>query len=1293
MRREPAHLVVVRNPFDRRDRDERLIAVASAPTIEALVGEYLPAGSAEGVALVVSINGECLPREAWAQRTLAAGEQMVVMPVLQGGDDGMLGMVLSIGLMIVAPYIGVAMYGAMGGTFVMANAGLMASMISAGVGLLGSALIGALTAPDKPQLPAAAASSPGSYDSSPSYAWQPVTTQEPGGVVARAYGTVKLHGNIIAGYIEATGDTGREQTAHLLIDLGMGPYAALRDFKINGQPLNFYSGVTLIERRGQLNQEVIPTFNDTRLTRGIGAKVVNGAPVTRNTVGSDFDALEIVISFPLGLYYANDTGGMSSLSVQYTVEISADGGASWAPVARTPRTESAVVLSTTGQWTLGSWSSDEGGSYWHQLSVGSSVRTDHYEGELVSDGWSPASVWRWIETTTSTTIYTEVLDSITTSGASQQPIRKTFRADGLTRGISYQVRVINQSADQTDNRHGDDLYLAEINEVLYDDFEYPRTVLVAIKALATDQISGGMQFECIGDTAIVRVWNGSAWAAEFSRSPAWICWDALTQPVLDNNLNVLRYDGMDPARLDLPAFWGWAQWCAVAVPIAGGTEPRCLFDGIFDTPTSAWDAALEIAASARAVLLLRGTTVTVVWDCARTLPAQVFSVGNTSVNSFSETFLPMADRAGAIEVDFMNAEQGHERDKLTVVNAGVVEAAAQRVQFSNRGIRRTTQAWREAMIRLKKNELLRRCASLGVDIDSIACTVGDLIWVQDDVTQWGEGGRIVSGTATTLLLDKSILLAAGKSYEVVLRLADDTIVTRPISTAPGSVSSITVGSAFPALPTAYDVWAVGEAGRAVKPFLVTDIRRDGEQRATLSLIEYNASLYGVDSGIPTVPTPNLSAALATPVINNLRAEEVMERSADGVIVVHLDLYYDIAVAYRAVAYCAGTRIGESATGKIRYANVTSGATYTVSVRPLWLTGEGPPASWQSLTRTVVGKSALPANVAQLSIAGTVLSWPTVADIDLAGYRLRFHYGQNFDWGTAVALHTGLLIAAPFDLLVRPAGVVTLMIKAVDTSGNESPASANIVTDLGDAPIANVVETLALDPTYPGTLTGCSVIGGDLVANVLDAFYGTDDQSYYGADTVPFYDVSAYAQMVYVSQDLVIGSALAGSMATLAMTTQGADLQVEYRFAGPGSFYGRNDDAFYGPDAEAFFDAAGGWLPWPGQIQVANDIYALRITLGAGAVQGKIMTLALIIDAPDMVEEISDLVIAAAGTVIPYTKPFTSLKSIQATLQANASGAETIEINKASPLAPSAKAYTSAHTAVAGASADFTLKGY
>lgn len=1062
------HLIVVRNPFDRRIRDERMLPLDSATSVAEILAANLPLS----VNLSVAIDGELITREEWESRTLKPGEQMVVMPVLHDGDT--IAIVAMVAVAVVAPYAAAALNTSLGMGLAAGSIGM--GLLTAGVGMVGSMIVGGLMAPQKPNLPARGLQS---YDNSPAYSWSPATTQQPGGPVARAYGRHKLYGNIIAGYISNSGSTGQDQTAHLLIDLGTGPYNLLYDFKINDQPVGNYAGVTVTTRMGNVDQDIIPAFNDTRATHAIGAKVVLGTPITRATIGSDYDALEILLLCPNGLWYANDAGGMDTLSISVSVELSADGGATWRHVAVEPHT---IITVAPGYWSYGYWARPaDDYPTWVESGQGSSIQSDHTEGELYS-----GSNWmRWSWQAIPTNVATAVNNAIQLSGNTQQPIRRQISVGNLTRGTRYQVRVTNLSADQTTSRYGDDVYLAELNEVMYDDFQYPRTVLVAVDALATNQLSGSIKFSCMADAAIVRVWNGAAWSSVWSNNPAWITWDILTQPVLDNSLAVARYDGLDPSRLDLAAFYTWAQFCDTLVPDGkGGTEKRCEWDGVFDTPTSAWDAALEVCGTARAQLVIRGTTITVVVDDTRATPAQLFTVGNTSVNSFTETWLPMQDRAASIEVNYTNAEQDYARDTLTVVNTEISEATAQRSTLGQRGVTRTSQAWREANFRLKRNELLKRSAGISVDIDALACTVGDLIWVQNDVTRWGVGGRAASGSTTTkLMLDQSVTLESGKTYEVRLRLSDDTLVTRTITTAAGTVTAVDVSVAFPSAPALYDVYAIGETSKAAKEFIVLDIQRDGNQRAKLALLEYNASLYGLDSGIPALPTIDISGNIVTaglplplPAVSNVRYVEVMELAAGGVIVVHLDIYFDMAEAHHVAVYESGQLVGEHAS-KVRRSNVTSGRDYEFSLRPFGFLGESPSAAWKSASHYVIGKLTPPLDVSGFVATrngnSLYFNWTANAELDVAGYEIRL----GASWDTAVVVgrtsRNALVTASP------QGG--TFLIKAYDTCTpvpNYSVTAAQCILAANDD--INVVLTDD-DATYgwPGTLTNMVEVGAVL----------------------------------------------------------------------------------------------------------------------------------------------------------------------------------------------------------------------
>lgn len=347
---------------------------------------------------------------------------------------------------------------------------------------------------------------------------------------------------------------------------------------------------------------------------------------------------------------------------------------------------------------------------------------------------------------------------------------------------------------------------------------------------------------------------------------------------------------------------------------------------------------------------------------------------------------------------------------------------------------------------------------------------------------------------------------------------------------------------------------------------------------------------------------------------------------------------------------------------------------------------------------VIGKTEPPPDIQNLSISGAILTWSLPRRVpDLAGFVFRFHYGVNLDWNSAAPLHDGIVTENPWEPKTRPGGVVTIMGKAIDTTGNMSNASANIVMNLGDPPVANIVEQWDFEalgwPYASGEQSGWSLVSGDPSANALDSLYGTDDQSFYGADNDSFFDVVAYGRMTYVTPEISAGAALAGSIMTLVFQAAGDDIRIEYRLSGPGSVYEADNSSFYGPDADPFYGQPGGWQPWPGQLVAANEVYQFRVSIGASTERGILQGLAVTIDAPDIEEAIADVMVSAVGTAIPYSKPFRSIKTVQATLQANGSGAETVEVDKSTPLAPFIKAFNSAHTAVSGATADIVLRGY
>jgi len=499
--------------------------------------------------------------------------------------------------------------------------------------------------------------------------------------------------------------------------------------------------------------------------------------------------------------------------------------------------------------------------------------------------------------------------------------------------------------------------------------------------------------------------------------------------------------------------------------------------------------------------------------------------------------------------------------------------------------------------------------------------------------------------------------------------------------------------------TAYDVelfdtidLTLSTYGWAAKTFMVLGRQWTSDAQLMLTLKETTAAITQMDAGFDpqgfasntNLPEPWDVASVGALTIASGTAQLLVQNDgtvvsrmkvswtqvADAAVVQHGHVDVRFRQSDSTGAWTVLTVTGDET--QVITSDVLDGAYYVVQARARTTVGI---SDWNTqVQHRIIGKTEPPANITAFSISGDTLNWTAVADVDLWGYLLRFNYGSNFTWATATPMHVGVITESPYVMVTRPSGAVTIMIKAIDTTGNESLNAAAVATNLADPDIVNVVEQVDFDALgYTGTLTNCTVVGGNVVA--------TSD----GA--------GGYLAMTYVTSEVVITAALAGSIGTLALTIAGDSLAIDYRLSGPGSFYEADATSFYGADADSFYGAPGPWIPWPGQIVMENDIYQFRVRLAAGATQGQITTMSLTVDAPDIVETVDDLAVGASGTTIPYSKPFTSILNVQVTLQTNGSGAETVEVDKTSPLAPVVHVYNSSHTGVSGACVDVTLKGY
>lgn len=167
-----------------------------------------------------------------------------------------------------------------------------------------------------------------------------------------------------------------------------------------------------------------------------------------------------------------------------------------------------------------------------------------------------------------------------------------------------------------------------------------------------------------------------------------------------------------------------------------------------------------------------------------------------------------------------------------------------------------------------------------------------------------------------------------------------------------------------------------------------------------------------------------------------------------------------------------------------------------------------PGLWSTLSHFVVGKTEPPPDVTLFSIEGGTLSWSPVVALDLAGYQVRFNYGQNAAWGTGTPLQTGLITESPWTPATLPPGQITLMVKAVDTSGNVSNAPATILAQLGDVIVDNLV--LSYDVKAAGFPAAANVLA-PLAAGRYAQYTLNDFDTFTRASTATYYDAAGTLQ--------------------------------------------------------------------------------------------------------------------------------------------------------------------------------------
>lgn len=946
-------LVIVRNPFDRSERDVRFISVHSRMGLAGFVQRYVPAPP-EGTELVYSINGRIA--ETLKKTKLCDGDCIVVVPkVAGGGDDSKNPLALLAGLALAALSFGVS-------TLFTGGSAWLGTIAAGAVMMVGGSLINSWFSADVPDTQMS------DRDKETSYQWgslQSVVGQ--GGALPLTYGTVRTAGTLIAQHIthSQNSDGTSDSYLNLLYTGGLGPVDEIGDIELNDTPVGNYNDVLVQTRLGENNQAVLTNFNEIYVdqfpqlalgyeTPGVTTIAVStelpytagqaAQYINRTLYCREHDRVDLEITFPLGLtyYYWDESKGdrgtwvsrasWVGLSIQYRK----DGGAwqdiySGTYVAETVRTQSFSI-----KWSLSlePTAGFSAGNYEFRAAVTNKEGTDFNTQEqylnrtIFSSLIQTSNAYQWATTATDGNAGNAVILSLSFA---QGLFYSGDSGEAESTWVNFRIEYQKEGADRWTTWHAnlhiegkiEKAFVRSYRLAINDDGRYLFRVAVTGKAGTTLRYINTVTFhqlthtltETLGRPGKVLVGISIKASDQLSGSSPRVTWvqrrnnifvyeNGIWMAKPANNPAWICYDmavqarviegtiqafGDKPSRIDLDAFKGWAAWNERTL----NNRPALQMNILVDEASDLWDWWNRIGLSSRGRVILKGTKISCVWDQPKD-PVQLFTMGNIEIDSLSGEFCSSSDRANAVEISFVDEDKKYERRQITVYSDSYneVEQIANTTSVFLYGITNYERAWREGHFRLLCNRYIRRTINFTADVDALACELGDVINVAHDVPMWGQSGRTLPGsTDSVLVLDREVVMVTGLTYAIMVRLVDVAGNEQIVTRSIINSGAASVITLETSLPQMPQDFAVYSVGQT--EILVKPFRVQGISRADDLKVSIKAVEY-----IPAVYTeasdiPEIDYTdLATFALMGLSLTETTATKQNGTVYAYLTAYWE-----------------------------------------------------------------------------------------------------------------------------------------------------------------------------------------------------------------------------------------------------------------------------------------------------------------------------------------------------------------------------------------------------------------
>ena len=800
-----------------------------------------------------------------------------------------------------------------------------------------------------------------------------------------------------------------------------------------------FTSFQVARRKGTQTQTHIAFFGGIQVEEAVNAEVTNSTPVTRSITNTNVDLVRVTLTIP-SLRIIEDDGDIVGNSVSIKIQVQYNGGG-----------------------------------------------------------------------------FTDVI-SDTISGKSSARYQRDYMVT-LDGAFPVDIRMVRVSADETSTRRSSSTFFQSYTEVINRKFRYPNSAVIGLQ-FDSRQFSSvpsrkylirGIKVKIpsnatvdttthLGRITYSGVWDGTFQAATWTNDPAWCLYDLLI-----NN----RYGaGVPEDTLDRYDFFAISQYCNTLVDDGkGGQEPRFSLNILINSRDEVYNVIQQLTAIFRGIAYYGSGSLVLLQD--KPTDAQyLLGPSNVVDGTFSYSGSSQKARHTVAVVAWQSydtrgdLEYEYVEDHAAVAKHGIIKKDIKAIGCYSQG-----QAHRLGKWTLLSEQNLTETCEFAVAIESgIILRPGMVVDIADPMRGGTRrSGRVSSATTTVITIDSdtdlSVNLAATPTLSVLLPTG--LVETKNISSISGA--DITVDEAFSEAPNAAAVYLIDTTDIQVQKFRVLSVAESGDGVYGVSAIAYNESIYAAieeDVSLTARDITNLSGTPAAP--EGLTGIEFLYQEGQTV---HTGFDFswshnrlnvnDFLVKYKIDNDNFITLTTSNPSVTLR--GLRAG---TLSVQVLARNYLGKQSTISTATFTLVGKTAVPADVQNLSIEpisanSARLRWDQTVDLDVKVNGLVHVKHSNLTDGSATWPNSVDLIpavAGNSTEAIIPLVEGEVLVKFEDELGNKSTNATSVLMDFPDAVGSITVQTRREDqdtPPYQGTKTDC-FYSDDLDALVIDGDDNIDD---------------------------------------------------------------------------------------------------------------------------------------------------------------------------------------------------------